>query len=106
MYGSVFLRHEATVTPYLGDTGIGELWDTDNPFPLRCRFSTVRRVVRSSRGDQVLADASLLCRSTEALVEKDRVERNGRKYLVSEIRPAEGPHSATNHLDVLLTTDG
>ena len=106
MYGSTLLRHKATVTPYVGDSGIGEIWDTDSAFELRCRFSNQRRVMRSSRGDEILADASLICRPDEVLSEKDRVERDGRQYLVSEIRPGEGPHSRTNHLDVLLTTDG
>jgi hypothetical protein len=106
MYGSTLLRHEATVTPYLGDTGIGEAWDDDSEFTLKCRFSTKRRVLRSSRGDEILADASLICRSGELLAEKDKVTRDGRTYLISEIRPAEGPHSGTNHLDVLLSTDG
>lgn len=106
MYGSTLLRHEATVTPYLGDTGIGETWDDDAAFTLKCRFSTQRKVMRTSRGDEILADASLICRPGEDLDEKDKVERDGRSYLISEIRPAEGPHSATNHLEVLLSTDG
>lgn len=106
MYGSTLLRHEATVTPFLGDSGIGELWDDAAAFTLKCRFSTKRRVMRTARGDTILADASLICRPDEDLDEKDRVTRDGRNYLVSEIRPAEGPHSSTNHLDVLLTTDG
>lgn len=106
MYGSTLLRHSATVTPYLGDTGIGETWDDDAAFTVKCWFSTERKVVRTARGDEILADASFICRPTADLSEKDKVERDGQSYLISEIRPAEGPHSATNHQEVLLSTDG
>lgn len=102
-YGTVLYRHTVTHEAYLGDSAIGPTYD--DPADLRCRFRTERKVIRTARGDEIIADASLECRATETIAEKDRITRDGRTYFVAEIVPAEGPHSRTNHLEVRLTAD-
>ena len=103
-YGTTLFRHKVTVEPYIGDSAVGETFGPAVP-NVRCRFRLKQRVIRSSRGDEVVADAILECRASETFAEGDRVTRGGKTFRVHEIRPVEMPHSATNHLEVWLRAD-
>ena len=102
-YGTTLYRHTVTHEPYLGESAVGPTFGA--PADLRCRFRTERKVIRTARGDEIVADATLECRASESVDEKDRITRDTRVYRVAEIIPAEGPHSRTNHLEVRLTAD-
>lgn len=102
-YGTVLFRHTVTHTPYLGETGVGPTFGT--PKTVRGRLRLERKVLRSSRGDEVVADAVLICRPTETFSEGDKVTAEGRDFRVYEIQPGYGPHSGVNHLTVWLRAD-
>lgn len=102
-YGTVLYRQTVTHEPYQGDTAVGPTFGS--PVDLRCRFRTHRKVIRTARGDEIVADATLECRSSESIDEKDRVTFDGRTFRVAEIVHAMGPHSRTNHYEVSLTAD-
>lgn len=102
-YGTALYRHKVTVEPFTGSTAVGESFGTG--VEVKCRFRNHRKVLRSSDGDEVVADASFICRADEPVSEKDKVTRGSTEYRVVEIKPAEGPHSATNHLMVWLGAD-
>ncbi|MDP3983983.1 MAG: hypothetical protein Q8Q52_03125 [Acidimicrobiia bacterium] len=92
-----------TVEPFQGDSGVGPVFGTG--VEIRCRFRTTRKVLRSSAGDEVVADAVLECRDSETIGREDRVTKASDVYRVYQVKPAEGPHTATNHLVVWLRAD-
>jgi hypothetical protein len=101
-YGTTLYRHKVDLEPYAGSSAVGDVFDP--PVELRCRFRHKTKVIRTSRGDEVVADAVLECRPAETIAEKDRVTRDGATYRVHEVKPAEAL-SRTNHLVVLLRAD-
>lgn len=103
MRGTTTLRQVVDFEPYLGDTALGETFGP--PVSVRCRFERTAKVLRSSRGDEVVADAYLVCRPGEPVATQGRVTFAGTRYRIADIHPGQGPHSQVNHLEVMLRAD-
>lgn len=102
-YGTTLYRHKVTVEPFTGEGGVGPTFG--DPYKMRCRIRLERKVIRTTEGDEVVADATLICDPGENIPIQSRVTYSDRVYRVSEIVPGHGPHTAVNHLEVRLTAD-
>jgi hypothetical protein len=99
----MWLRHQVTVKPYLGDSAYGRQYG--DPVPVRCWLEKKVRLVRAPDGREVTSSATFYCRlgvveaPPESLVTLD----DGRETTVIEqVTQAGGGLPLPDHLEVRL----
>lgn len=100
MIPSALLRQKITVERYAGSTAYGPTWAA--PVKMRARVTPRRRMVTTSTGDTIVADATVLIRPCREIPAESKVTHHGRTYQVAGVTDATGldePH----HSELILT---
>lgn len=97
------LRHEATVEPYLGDSGYGPQYG--DAVSVRCFLEERNRLVRNAEGREVTSSSTFYCRldAVTAPPESKVTLPGGRQTTVIAQLPHNGGGLPTpDHLEVQL----
>lgn len=100
MIPTALLPHRITVERYAGSSAYGPVYGA--AVKMRARVTPKRRMVTTSTGDTVVADATVLIRPCREIPTESRVTHHGRTYLVAGVTDAAGldePH----HSELILT---
>jgi hypothetical protein len=99
----MWLRHEVTVEPYLGDSAVGPQYA--GPVTVRCFLEEKNRLVRAPNGREVTSTSTFYCRldAVTAPPESRVTLPDGRTTTVIEQLPHDGGGLPTpDHLEVQL----
>lgn len=99
----LWLRHEVTVEPYLGDSAVGPLYGA--PVAVRCFLEEKTRLVRAKDGREVTSGATFYCRldAVDAPPESKVTLPDGRETtVIVQLRRDGGGLPLPDHLEVQL----